>query len=106
MEYSASDPQQSRLTNDPMAILRTLLAAAGLGTDVAFGFDVLNGTFIVGQLSDHLGTRAIGGPMSLATYNDLKISQFILESDVLSRPGYRWFTLTERGRKSAELESI
>ena len=40
-------------------------------------------------------------PLSLAIYNDLKLSQYILEEDHNSRRDRRYFVLTQLGRTAA-----
>lgn len=102
MQHPAGDGPQSDAPDISMAVLQSLLACDAASREVVFGFDISNGTYLANIPAHAYGTGEISGPMSLAIYNDLKLSQFIFESDKPSRPGYRRFTLTERGRRVAK----
>lgn len=102
MQDPAGGRPQPGASDDSMSVLLALLACDAAGSDVAFGFDISNGTFMADIPVRTLAPSEISGSMSLAIYNDLKLSQFIFESDRPRRSGYRRFTLTERGRKVAK----
>lgn len=98
MKRSTGEQPRLRAPDSTLDVLLNLLACDGAGPGVRFVFDVSNETYVADLPPHPFRILVISGPMSLAIYNDLKLSQFILESDVLSRPDCRWFTLTECGR--------
>ncbi len=85
-------------------VLSTLQKLASYDNDdksVEFCFDVPLHQFFVVANTSNLETVEVGN-LSLAIYNDLKLSQFIREDDNYTTFDKRRFSLTDRGRLMAE----
>jgi len=105
MEHVASESLQPKVPHGSLVVFRELLACVAVYPAVVFTYDVPAGTYVADIPSPVFAVLAVSGPMSLAIYNDLKLSQFIREDDGQSRPGCRQFTLTEHGRRQVEASS-
>lgn len=96
MKHATRHHRQRHVLRRPSDVLLHLLTTDGV--DVIFEYDVQRGTFVADRIGQTITLGQINGPLHLATYNDLKLSQFIAEHGAMRRPGYRWFTVTPRGR--------
>lgn len=84
-------------------LLRSLADEDGAG-DVTFRFDVRNGCYSV-LLRQETKRIPPAAPITLAVYNELKLSQYVVEDAEHSTPYERLFSLTDRGRHLANRRS-
>ncbi len=86
-------------SEDAIIVLNALCSSERTPEGVRFCFDLERREFWVAvtPLDDADGFK----PLSLAIYNDLKLSQYILEEDHSSTRERRYFKLTPLGRAAA-----
>ena len=87
-------------------VLRTLchLVNSESEAGVVFIFDVPRQRYAV---LVHEGCLPVmSGDLTLAIYNDMKLSQYIIEDDNLTTSGRRCFRLTDRGRHIAARSGV
>ena len=97
-------PQVKGRMADPVHadILLRLLADDEAGaSNVTFRFNVRSGRYEVLYRQEPQVVPA-AAPISLAVYNELKLSQYVVEDTEHSTPNERQFSLTERGRHLAK----
>lgn len=86
----------------PVQALLCSLADDEAGVEsVAFRFDVRGGWYSV-LPRDETQEIPMTAPISLATYNELKLSQYLVEDAEHSTRYERQFSLTDRGRLLAK----
>ena len=85
--------------DDVLRTLRRLVDCERESGKVEFFFDVSLQQY--SALSQAGTVPAVSGDLTLAIYNDLKLSQYILEDDGLFTRERRHFSLTARGRQVA-----
>ena len=83
------------------ALLRSLADGEAGAPDVTFRFDVRGGWYSVFPRQEAREIPA-SGTISLAIYNELKLSQYLVEDAEHSTPHERQFSLTDRGRHLAK----
>jgi hypothetical protein len=83
------------------ALLRSLADDEAGAADVMFRFDVRGGWYSA-LLRQEAQAIPASGTISLAIYNELKLSQYLVEDAEHSTPYERQFSLTERGRHLAK----
>lgn len=86
-------------------MLRILLTCDAVWHNATFSFDVPAGTYLAELPNDASGAMVARGPMSLAEYNEFKLSGFLHEDDVESTPQFRRFSLTHQGRRQVDGEA-
>jgi hypothetical protein len=82
-----------------LLMLRRLAALQADQANASFSFDVSRQRCDL--VASGNGQIATAGELSLAIYNDLKLSQYIREDDNLSTREQRHFSLTDRGHAVA-----
>lgn len=82
------------------ALLRSLADDEAGATDVTFRFDVRSGCYAKLRRQEPIEVPA-PGTISLAIYNELKLSQYLIEDAEHSTANERQFSLSERGRHIA-----
>ncbi len=87
---------QSNHHDDVLRVLRQLVSGEVNGDGTEFCFDVQGHRYSIVKPSGSIGNT---DELSLAIYNDLKLSQYIAEDDNLTTREARHFTLTTRGRQ-------
>lgn len=94
--------ESAPLVSDTLTALGELAPCVVASSDTTFMFDVPSSTYEAVVSFEPAGTLVVRGFMSLAVYNDLKLSEFIREDGVQSKPEHRHFTLTDRGLRMVE----
>lgn len=102
MEHTSGDLPRSRVSDNGLAALQDLLACDAVNFDVLFGFDVRHSSYVADLPALLFAMLPLRGPLLPDIYHELKDAQFILEYDAVSRPDYRYFALTEAGRRMKE----
>ncbi|MGA7671108.1 MAG: hypothetical protein WBW04_11855 [Nitrolancea sp.] len=85
-------------------LLRSLADDEAGANNVVFRFDVRTGSYEVLYRQEPQVVPA-EAPITLAIYNELKLSQYVVEDAEHSTPNERQFSLTERGRHLAKRRS-
>lgn len=85
--------------DDALRTLRQLATSEHGASDIVFYFDVSLQRY--STLAPDSTDATMTGELSLAIYNDLKLSQYIVEDDNHTTRDLRRFSLTARGRQVA-----
>jgi predicted ATP-grasp superfamily ATP-dependent carboligase len=81
-------------------LLRSLADDESGAGEVTFRFDVRSGSYSALRCQETKEIPATGA-ISLAVYNEMKLSQYLVEDAEHSTPYERQFSLTDRGRHLA-----
>lgn len=99
MVVSYTAVEQRNHHSEALRMLRRLASLQEDIPDASFSFDVPH--HHCDLVAPRNGQPATAGDLSLAIYNDLKLSQYLREDDNVSTRERRRFALTDRGREVA-----
>ncbi len=99
---ASSNPQRTMMRVEGLVALQALIRCETRSHTLDYSFDLRNGQYVALQRDLTRDEDLISGPMTLANYNELKLSQYLAEDTEHSTRYVRQFSITDRGRRLME----